>query len=66
MVYIHNGISAIKKEWNTAICSSMDAPRGCYTCCIAQYTESLFCKHEINTACKSTVFQVKELKLQNA
>ena len=56
-----------KKEWKTATCSSMDAPRGYYTYCIAQYMGSLFCKYEINAACRSTVFQVKEkLCLQNA
>ena len=27
MVYIHNGILAIKKEWNNAIYSNMDGPR---------------------------------------
>ena len=26
MVHIHNGISAIKKEWNTAICINMGGP----------------------------------------
>jgi len=56
-------LSAIKKNEILPFA----ATRGYYTCCIAQYTESLFCKHEINTACKSTVFQVKEkLCLQNA
>ena len=46
-----------KKEWKTATCSSMDAPRGYYTYCIAQYMGSLFCKYEINAAYKSCAYK---------
>ena len=31
MVCTHNGISAIKKEWNNAICSNMNGPRDYHT-----------------------------------
>ena len=31
VVYIYNGILAIEKEWNNAICSNMDGPRDCHT-----------------------------------
>jgi len=29
--HIYNGVLAIKKEWNKAICSNMDRPRECHT-----------------------------------
>ena len=29
--YTYNGILAIKKEWNNAICSNMDGPRDYHT-----------------------------------
>ena len=31
VVYIYNGILAIKKEWKNAICSNIDGPRGYHT-----------------------------------
>ena len=30
MAYTNNGILAIKKEWNIAICSNMDGPKDCH------------------------------------
>ena len=29
--HIYNGVLAIKKEWNKAICSNMGRPRECHT-----------------------------------
>ena len=31
MVHIYNEITAVKKEWNSAICRDMDGPRDCHT-----------------------------------
>ena len=30
-IYKYNGMLAIKKEWNNAICSNMDGPRDYHT-----------------------------------
>ena len=34
--HIYNGILAIKKEWNKAICSNMERPRECDTSEVGQ------------------------------
>ena len=34
--HIYNGILAIKKEWNKAICSNMERPRECDTSGVSQ------------------------------